>query len=60
MRDDDREEGYGGSRAAPDGIIVASALAVVQAILLRVVDVVRVLDVLGNLLGPVIRRGQII
>ena len=39
---------------------VASAFAVVQAVLLRVVGVVRVLDVLGNLLGPVIRRGQML
>ena len=60
MRDDDREEGYGSGRAAPDGVKVASALAVVQAVLLRVVGIVRVLDVLGNLLGPVIRCGQMI
>ena len=53
-------------QVTPDGVIVAAALAVVlvsvsgvaTATALRVAAIVRVLDVLGNLLRPVVRRGQ--
>ena len=52
----------------PDGVIVAAVLAVVLVSMssvgittaLRVAGVMDVLDVLGDLLGPVTRRGQII
>ena len=62
--DDEREQGHDNSRATPDGVIVVAAFAVVRvgliwvgvAVALRFADVVRVLDVLGELLGPVVRR----
>ena len=55
-------------RVTPDGLIVTVALAVVLvsmngvgvATALWVEDGVRVLDVLGDMLCPVVRRGQII
>ena len=60
LHDDDREHVYGSGGAAPDGVTFATALAVVLAVLLRVDGVVRVLDVLGDLLGSAIRHGQVI
>ena len=56
----------GCGQGTPDGVIVAAALAVVLvsvsgvtiATALRVAVTVRVLDVLGDMLRPVVRRGQ--
>ena len=63
--DDEREQGRDNGRATP-GVIVVAAFAVVRvgliwvgvavAVALRFAGVVRVLDVLGELLGPVVRR----
>ena len=61
---DEREEGDDNSRATHDGVIVVAMSAVVLTGLIWVVvavalgfaGVVRVLDVLGELLGPVARR----
>ena len=62
--DDEREQGRDNGRGTPDGVIVVAAFAVVRvgliwvrvAVALRFAGVVRVLDVLGELLGPVVRR----
>ena len=64
--DDEREQGRDNGRATPDGVIAVAAFAVVRvgliwvgvavAVALRFAGVVRVLDVLGELLGPVVRR----
>ena len=63
--DDEREQGRDNGRATPDGVIVVAAFAVARvgltwvgvavAVALRFAGVVRVLDVLGELPGPVIR-----
>ena len=61
--DDEREQGDDNSRATPDGDIVVAAFAVVLvgltwvgvAVALRVAGIVHMLDVLGDLLGPVVR-----
>ena len=63
---DEREQGRDNGRARPDEVIVVAAFAVVRvgliwvglavAVALRFAGVVRVLDVLGELLGPVVRR----
>ena len=61
--DDEREQGDGTSRGTPDGVIVVAAFAVVLvgltwvgvAVGQRVAGVVHMLDVLGDLLGPVVR-----
>ena len=65
---DEHEEGNHSRRATPDGVIVAVALAVMLASVsgariataLRVAVVVRLLDVLGDLVRPVVCRGQTI
>ena len=62
--DDEREQGRDNGRATPDGVIVVAAFAVVRVgliwvgvvVALRFAGVVRVLDVLGELLGPVVHR----
>ena len=62
--DDEREQGRDNGRATPDRVIVVAMFAVVQvdliwvgvAVALGFTGVVRVLDVLGELLGPVVRR----
>ena len=61
---DKREQGYDNGRATPDGAIVVAAFAVVRvgliwvgvAVELGFAGVVRVLDVLGELLGHDARR----
>ena len=61
---DEREQGDDNSQATPDGVIVVAMYAVVLvgliwvgvAVELGFAGVVRVLDVLGELLGPVVRR----
>jgi len=66
--DDEREQGYGNGRATPVRVIVVAAFAMVlvsvtwvgDAVALRVVGVVHVLDVLGEQLGPVVHREQMI
>ena len=68
LHDDEREQGHYSGQVTPDGVIVATALAVglvsVRGVSIataqRVAVVVRVLDVLGDLLRPVVRRGQTI
>ena len=63
-----REQGYDNGRATPNGIIVVAAFAMVLvsvtwvgvAVALRVAGVVHVPDALGEWLGPVVCRGQII
>ena len=65
---DECEQGHYSGRATPDGVIIAVALAVVLVSVselgfvtaLRVANVVRMLDVFGDLLGPVVLCGQII
>ncbi len=62
------KQGYNNSGRTHDSVIVVAVFAVVLvsvvlvgiAVALRVVGVVYVLDVLGDLLGPVVRRRQII
>ena len=62
--DNEREQGYDNGRATPDGVIVVAAFAVVRvgliwvgvAVARRFAGIMRVLDVLGELLGPVVRR----
>ena len=62
---DECEQGH---RATPDGVIIAVALTVALvsvselgvATAMRVADIVRMLDAFGDLLGPVVLRGQII
>ena len=64
--DDEREQGYDNGRVTPDGVIVVPAFAAVRvgliwvgvavAVALRFAGVVCVLDVLGELLGSVVRR----
>ena len=64
----EHEEGQHSGRATLDGVIVAVALAVMLASVsgawiataMRVAVVVRVLDVLGDLLRPVVCRGRTI
>ena len=64
----EHEEGQHSGRGTPDGVIVAVALAVMLASVsgariataLRVAVVMRVLDVLGDLVRPVVCRGQTI
>ena len=68
LHDSEREQGHYSGEVTPDGVVVAAALAVVLvsvsgariATTLQVADVVCVLDVLGDLLRPVIRRGRTI
>jgi len=63
---DERERAYDSSRARPDEVIVAGAFAVVLmnmistgiVVALQGAGVARVLDVLGDLLGPIVRGGQ--
>ena len=60
--DDERGQGHDNGRATPDGVIVVAAFAVVLvgltwvgvAVGQRVAGVVHTLDVLGDLLGPVV------
>ena len=62
--DDEREQGRGNGRATPDRVIVVAMFAVMRvdliwvgvAVALGFAGVLRVLDVLGELLGPVVRR----
>ena len=62
--DDERKLDHGNNRATSDGVIVVAMFAVilVSLFLVRVADalqvagVVHVLDVLGELLDPVVRR----
>ena len=66
LHDAQREQGYDSGRATPDRVIVVAAFAVVllsvtwvrTAVALRVDGVVHVLDVLGGLLGPVVRMDK--
>ena len=59
--DGEREQGYDNNRATPDGVIVVGEFAVVLVSLTwvavgqRVAGVVHMLDVLGDLLGLVVR-----
>ena len=61
--DDEREQGYDNGRATPDGVIVVAAFVVVLvgltwvgvAVGQRVAGVVHMLDMFGDLLGPVVR-----
>ena len=63
-RDDEREQGHDNSRATPEGVRVVAAFAVELmsltwigvAIVSRVAGVVYVLNVLGDLFGPVVHR----
>ena len=62
----ERRQGYDSGQATLDGVIVAATFAVVLVgvtgggitVALRIAGVVRVLDVLGDLLGLVVRCGQ--
>ena len=64
----EREQGHYSGEVTPDGVIVAAALAVMLvsvigagiATTLRVAVVVCMLDVLGDFLRPVVRRGRTI
>ncbi len=64
--DDEREQRHDNGGASPDGVKVAVGFAVVLvsvtwvgiAVTLRVAGVVRMPDVFGDLLDPVVRRGQ--
>ena len=66
--EDEREQRYDNGRATPDGVKVAAGFAAVLVsvvwvgivVSLRGAGAVRMLDVFGDLLGPVVRRGQII
>jgi len=66
--DDEREQGYGNGRATPVRVIVVAAFAMVlvsvtsvgAAVVLRVVGVVRVLDVLSEWLGPIVHEQMIL
>ena len=65
--DDEREPRDDNGRATPDGVKVAAGFAEVLVsvawvgivVSWRVAGVVRMLDVFGDLLGPVVRLGQI-
>ena len=62
----ERRRGYDSGQATLDRFIVAATFAIVLVsvtgdgitVALRIAGVVRVLDVLGDLLGLVVRRGQ--
>jgi Zn-dependent protease len=66
VHDEERKQGYDNGRATPDGVIDVAAFAVLVSVTwfevgvaLRVAGAVDLLDVLGEKLGPVVRRGQI-
>ena len=62
MHDEQHGQGYDGGRATADGVIVAEVFALLcvngieSVVAPRLVGVVRVPGVLGELLGPVGRR----
>jgi hypothetical protein len=67
QHDEEREQSCGSGQATPNGVIVAMVFAMVLvgvtgvgiAVALRVAGAVRPLDVLGDLIGPIIRHGEI-
>ena len=63
--DDEQERGYDNGRATSDGVITFAAVLVSVpwvgfAVAPQVAGVMPVLDVFGNLLGPVVRHGHIV
>jgi hypothetical protein len=59
VHDGIREQGYDNGQATPDGVIVVAALAIVL-VSMTWAGAVHVRDVLGDWLGPIVRRRQII